>query len=732
MNFQLGCAAELYRMRMHPRVLIGPNDLDRLKRRCRAGDGRKLLLGLRRKLDPIVNQMLQGENLSSSLGEAIRKPDFLWMGNIHDLALTGLVENDDRYLEAARKLLLSLPVAFGHPEKLSPGVYGNLAGVYLMCYGGHPLAYDLLYSQLNPEEISTYCRWVVELCIRPAIARARPNYFKCAGANTPICETLPALIGLLTVMGDPGVPDLSAELKELVSWLEATLSCAIHSNGYPAEDIGYGTAVAAFLAEIVEPLRRSGVYDVYASCPRYARFGQAVLHFVQPWGRNLSNTGDHGDDFGWRELILARQAEETESPALLWLLGTLSYGDFYWKERPPLPSFLEVPLRNGFQAPASALSLLAVDRFKKAKTPGRAGIPTSFCDPERGIVSFRSGWKEDDTFVVFDGCHRSPAAQGHAHDSCSHFSLSALGEYFAIDTGRYCIEQNQHNVVLVDGRSGRSTDGEWRMSPYGGILTDFRPDAFCDTAAADSSHQHDCYWARRTLGLVKGRGAPAYVWTLEDINKANDWAEFWWQLHTSPENVITVRRRTATIRGWRKGNRLDVHFVLPVASSYPKPYTLSLARDVATPSSFKYIPKPQERARKFDRPSYMLHGPVFVRPRLIAKVAGYNGRFASILLPRPKGAKPAPVERLASLDNSLAVRIVFDKVEDTLIWAYEHRLLEAGDVKGRGSWCVVRRSRASGRVLAAAMGDGTSLEIGGVPVPFHGSEMREALLNRRI
>jgi hypothetical protein len=104
---------------------------------------------------------------------------------------------------------------------------------------------------------------------------------------------------------------------------------------------------------------------------------------------------------------------------------------------------------------------------------------------------------------------------------------------------------------------------------------------------------------------------------------------------------------------------------------------------------------------------------VFVGPRLLAKVEGYNGRFMSLMIPRAKGTKAAKFERLPSPDNSLVVRITFEKVEDIIIWGYEPRMLEAADICGRGLWCVVRRSRATRKVLHYAMGEGTSLSVAG-------------------
>jgi hypothetical protein len=438
------------------------------------------------------------------------------------------------------------------------------------------------------------------------------------------------------------------------------------------------------------------LYDAYKQCPRFARFGRAILHFVQPWGEHLTSTGDQYDSFPERIFVLGRLARVTCDPSLAWLAGTIS--DPPTKLWPP-----ELALRPGLRIPASYLSLLVLDDLKPV-SPAKAGLPTQYVDRGRGLVSFRSGWNADDTFVVLDGSQRSPSAQGHHHSSCGHFDLSALGEYFAIDTGRYNMEQNCHNVVLVDGKSGRSSDGEWCMAWHHGLLTDYRPGDFVDFASVDSSHQHNCYWARRYLGLVKGKGAPAYVWMVDDINKANDWAEFWWQLHTSPENVIEIHDGRASIRGWRKGNFLDVHFALPDPNRYPKPHQLTIEQDEATPSSHKYVGNARERAKAFKRPSDMLHGAVFLRPRLLAKVAGYNGRFLSVMIPRRKGERPAKVQQLPSLDNSLALRITFAGVEDTLIWAYEHNLLEAGEVKARGNWTVVRRSLRTGKVMEQATG----------------------------
>lgn len=716
MNSKFGCAKQLYQQHTHPRLFCDARDLRRLKNQIRTGIGRKLMDALRTKVRPLIKAVEESADIPSMIMHpTLRKVPHggAVLAALADMALVGVLDGEERVIEAVRRVLRAAPEAEakGPRDRLSLG-YSSL--------GELQIAYDLIHPYMTAEDRAIYTRWAAGISVRETLQTLRQsNYLRCAGMNIPMVGMMTALLNLLVIEGDAGAPDLSAEKAELMRMFEATLFSVMGPNGYPHEDIAYGSGMVSLLARVVEAVRRAGLYDTYTECPRYLKFGRAMLHFVQPWGKFLSNTGDYGADFGWRSPVFPRIAEETRDPSLLWLNGTISYpvacaGPMDMSKR--RVDFPEIELDPGLQTPVDVFTLLVLDELRRPVHPSRTRIPTQYMDPERGIVSFRSSWQEDATFVVFDGAQRSGAAQGHAHDSGGHFSLSALGEYFAIDTGRYCIEQDQHNVVLVDGKSGQSTAGEWRNSWYQARLTGYQPGAFVDTAAVDNSQMADCYWSRRTLGLVKdldGIGAPAYVWTVEDVNKANDYREFWWTLNTHPDHKIVLGKDHATIVGCDHGNCLDVFFALPAADEYPKPHRLKLEKNLQLAGSQKYLWKPARTlAREYRKlVGHLEYGPVFARPRLVGKVSGYNGRFMSVMIPRRKGERPARVERLPSIDNSLAVKITFDKVEDTLIWAYEHNLLEAGGIKGRGQWCVVRRSRKTGKVLAQALGSGTSLSV---------------------
>jgi hypothetical protein len=704
MLHQFGCAADLYRRGLHPRILVGPDDIARLRRQVRRGDGLKIFNAIRGKIAPVVDRLLAAETpeaLDALLdpGKSVYESfaNRVW-NSIHEMAMVAVLADDERALQAARRVLVEAPA----------GRRGSF-------FGYHAYAFDLLHDRLTPQERLQYATEAVAQAHK-LIEPFEIKYYANAGGNGTLVHMFIALHLTLAVRGDPGAPGDTVEplLAKLVSYLRATMHTAVNPDGYPEEDVGYGTSVVSSMAKSCHAVYRAGLWNAYEECPRFRKAGRAILHFVQPWGDHLAATGDFGGaNCDHRENLLARLARANRDPSLLWLLGTLHNDNRMLKTSNPLgDGNIEVRLRKGFQVPATGDTLAVLDAIGRPVHPSKAKVPTAFRDRGRGIVSFRDRWADDGAFVVFDGAHRNPAAQGHPHMSCGHFSLTVLGEYFAIDMNRYGTEQSEHNLVLVDGKSGRSTDGRWGTLAYThGLLTRCEPGEMVDWAAADSSLQHDCYWARRNLLLVKGKGVHPYVVTIEDVNKANDFREFWWTLNTSPENTIATGERSATITGWRKGNLLDVHFALPAPEEYPKPHTLTLAQDERTTSSYKYISNPRERVAQYARPAEMVQGIVFLRPRLVAKVAGYNGRFMAAMLPRLKGEKPPKVERLASLPASLALRITWEKYEDTLVWAYEHNLLEAGDVRGVGQWCAVRRARKTGKVLAHALGNGTSLSV---------------------
>lgn len=685
--WQPGVAAELYLRHTHPRMVIGPEQLRALRSDIRDGDARLIHDTLRATVRRLVRKMNEAPDLARFIGDwdhANRKPGSEVVLALHDIAMIAVLDDDPDAIDALRRVFAVSPRAMAHSPSGNRSYAMGKAATQLA------LAFDLMHDKLTAAERRAFTDWAYTHSIVAGIEHLdNTGFLRFAGSNLNINVVITVLAMQMAIDGEPGVPDMTAMRRRGLTMLEAAVNASIGPDGYPEEDLCYGTSTVGKCAQVLEPLRRAGWFDVYRACPQYAKYGRAVAHFIEPWGGRVSLTGDNVDDVSLREFVLARQAAETNAPALLWLAGSLGeYTD------PPR----RVTLRPGFVVTADAFALLMHRAYAHARSPAQVRLPTAFRERGRGIVALRSDWSKDAAYVVFDGSQRSAAAPGHAHASGGHFSLSALGESFAISAGRYNMEQDCHNVTLIDGKSGEKLDGEWRAVDHAAILTHHEPGDFVDHAGADTSQQHNAKWARRRLWLVKGGRATPYVIVVDDINPGDRPAEYWWQLHTQPGNTIELSDNRATIRGAAHGNLLDVHFSLPNEHHFPQGvrHTLALEQDLATHSAQRYLPNPREQSAAAGSPVVARQ---FLRPRLIGKISGPTGHILAAMLPRAPDQPPARVETLHTLPGAMAIRITFADVEDIMIYSFEHGLLEAADIQARGRWCVVRRDRSTGAVL---------------------------------
>jgi hypothetical protein len=702
---KFGYAKHLYKNRIHPRVIFGPEELSDMKMKIGSGIGKKILKGISEIARYCAKSFPEND---SQLLEFMTGKDIGISGNlascIYPIAVTAMLCDDKQLTLLLKRIFRAICMALDVEEKLidmmkknilHPNIISSLYPVYDWFFNEIPQEHKYGY-QILIKKISNY-----------VIKQKRKTYYLYSAHNIPILTTLSYIPAIASVYGDSTEISFEKEMEEFVKFFDASLYSAIHKNGYPVEDIGYGTNMLCFLGEIGQILFRAGFYNPYL-CKNFLNSGNAILHFVQPHGKFLSNTGDHGDDINNRLPLLVELAHKTNDKSLLWLAGNLTYsrkligGLGGWN----IPGLFDEIVYNNIHFPKNLYSILYLDELKMGIHPTKLRKTTSFVDPSRGIVSFRSSWDKDATLVIFDGSQRTGCARGHEHASCGHFSISSLEEYFAIDTGRFNMEQNCHNVVLINGRSGESTNGEWKSVNRQGVLIDYHFDDFVDFASVDSSHQHNAYWAKRYIALVKDNKMPSYVWLVEDINFNDDFAEFWWQLHTAYGNKINIiSDRMATIKGYRKGNLMDIHFIIPDDWGYPERHKIKIEKDIAFPSSYKYLGfQPEEPTenklekmrniaiKTFGNLYNMVHGPVYFRPRILAKVSGVNGRFMTLMIPHNQSQKPA-ITRLKTIPNSFGVKIDFGDVEDIIIFAYEHNILEAEDIVARGNWCVIRRDK---------------------------------------
>lgn len=692
---RFGSAKKCYEKGRHPRLFFTAKDVEELKERVKSSHGETILQALTRKVRVAMRSVPPGASvveLAASAKESERSVAASLSSMSFDLALVGLLAESEAAIRTVCEVIEAIP---GSVASAPPGK-DNRREIPYAPY----LAYDLVYDTIPPDVARRFREWSLTEAIegfRPLMERGA---YVAAGMNVPLSHCRCALIPALAIQGDPGVPDLSGVIETGARFMKAFCRTGIGVDGYPEEDVGYGTSCVVYATEIGEILFRAGLFNMFQDA-RWRKFGRALVHFLQPWGQHLTVTGDFGHDPSIRAMGLARVAHEAGDPTILWLLSNL---DFRMRAAP-------VKLANGLKVMANYSSLFYLDVYDRPrKSPQQARLPTAFCDHSRGIISVRSSWDKDATYAHLDSSQRHASVMGHWHCSAGHFSLSALGEYFSVDTGRYNCDYDQHSVMLVDGQSPNSTQGEWGGVCVMGRLLDYTPGPLLDTTRIDSSQMNDCFWAWRTIGLVKGDGGTPYLWTVDDVNKANDFREFWWTMQTHPKNRIRIRREEATVTGFRHGNLLNVGFAYPAPEEYPEPHSLRVEKGIITTSSWKYVGDSMYRMAEQREP---LSWSVLKRPRLIAKLSGYNGKLMSVMVPRRKGRKPVRMQRLSTVPNALAMKIHFPRVTDTLIYAYEHGFLEADDIAGVGDLVLVRRSRKTGEVLDYAMRNGEKLVVAG-------------------
>ncbi len=588
--FHFGQAKKLYENNTHPRVLASKEELENLKNQLENTNiGRTYLKKLKEKTDNIISQLPPTQELHNFL-----KPDsnvtygnnVTFKVNINDIALSAIFENNQQKIEILANVFKTI---HEHQDDL----------FYRTTYG-YPHAsfinslwfvYDTLYHHIDPQLRKTY----QDLCIlhnNEHLAQYQNTFYLFAAHNTPFAHFLSGIAIFLALKGDRPEFTFEEELAILINCFKASVNSAFTAQGYPYEDMGYGLLVADLVVLWGELLRRAGLFDLYSECPHFKNYGNALLHFIQPEGKYLANTGDHGTGAPQRQFLFARIAKQTANPAIKWLAGRLSSDLFHRVFKHYIDRYSEdLLLENGSNIPISYLTAFVLNDYEDIATPLQQQISTSFCDRERGLVSLRTGWNEDDMFVVLDASQRSPSARGHEHQSAGNFTIAAFGEYFAIDAARYNIEQSCHNVVLIDGKSGRSTNGEWMPTGHQGVLLDYLDRDPIWYVKIDASNQYDACWAKRHFFFVKSDAlSKGYLIAIDDINKDDKSHQFWWQLHTSPDNKIKIKAdNSVTIEGCRSGNRMDVHFVLPTKEWFNQEYKLQVIEDLGAPSSYKYL-----------------------------------------------------------------------------------------------------------------------------------------------
>lgn len=354
-------------------------------------------------------------------------------------------------------------------------------------------------------------------------------------------------------------PERRAVLGDVLAWAEAyarfTLDTVGGSDGAAVEGSGYGSASLRYLALFAEGLRRRSGRDLFAH-PGWGRFARYLALETLPGGGAFNNFNDnhYQTHVGFWPLVARRSGAAVADWVWLHHDGlprrpSWAATQAGWSDRPYALLFRE-PAHDGFRP--EAMGIRPVHTFK---------------DQHHWVA--RTGWGTDDLHVSFQCTRGRPG--GHSQQDRLNFTVYALGERFAIDSGYGMVPipgstevrrlgklAESHNQVLVDGRGQRDT-----IAPDAGRIVRTGTRGVWAWAVGDAIGAYEGLRLVRRAILVRRTAAAPVVVVFDRIVPAKAGRHrFDWLLQTAPGNRVVPERngcfaiqaRRATLHGCQVSN----------------------------------------------------------------------------------------------------------------------------------------------------------------------------------
>ena len=572
----------------------------------------------------------------------------------------------------------------------------------LLSHGQITLAADLCRDGLGADSLETLRRLIREQMIDFHDADTILHH-RNAGRNIPVCQTINAGIAALVMGEECG----HARWEEVVGF--ARDACIQHlrrgfdAGGYPYEGTGYGLETAYYIYLYAQLLYQNGREDLFESEPNLRNIPLAALSIMLPDRSALLNVNDLGLIFPWSMPYLLLTARHYGRG-----VDVEFWNEFCGFDHPQRPAGDVTPwykqtfgeVTRGFDhMPSLLLTILWWSPDLPSQGIEEASLPTAGYSAGVEMANFRTSWTRGATYLNVLGSGRSHTGAGHAHADCGHFSIFAHGEYLAVDTGRYNVDEDYHNVVLVDGKCHMPMPPkQWGFNRRSGHLKGFARGALVDYVVADSAHMKECIWSDRHVMFVRTGGEGAYVVTVDNINPDYEWHSYTWQLHANPDSTIEITGpASATVRGRRAA--LDVHLLFPGPEDFPdKPHRLELKTETA------YWTYGKQDKPNVDAGRTGLLVTSYERPRLLAELQGESCLLMAVMLPRPLAAPPRSVTRVPAY-RLLRAEVDCGDFTDTLLAAPDHGYMRQDDLLAHAELALVRRDR-SRKVTGTWVSDG--------------------------
>ena len=442
---------------VHPRLFVTQAEIDALKVRLKTTHqdlwARALAVSTCLTREP-APAPAQGRRDQNDVAYAIAESAFFYK-----------LTDDPRYLAAARKFMnaaLSYDTwgyTFDKPNT-------DLGAAHLLY--GLGWAYDLLYHDLTPEELTRYRATLVlhgnlmykSLALKPG---KQLHYSQ----NHLFIPTAGLGIAAYALYGDvPEAAQWATRARAIYDRVLATYS----QDGYYFEGFEYWVFATPWIIHYLDALKHSTGEDLYDQ-PGLKAMHTYVAQSMLPGAQDVFDFGDVFEGPSTR----ARQgadAERTHPGGHLHSNFNLLYRtaqEYHSGEDQGVANWLAAKGQVNFE---DLWSLLWFDPTVKAVPIEDQPTAVHFIDHD--VVYWRSSWKDDATALAVKAGppegHSAMAAMarfpdwaledGHVHPDIGSFILFANGQYLTGDTGYAGVPLSaDHNTLLVDGK-GQANDGK--------------------------------------------------------------------------------------------------------------------------------------------------------------------------------------------------------------------------------------------------------------------------------
>ncbi len=315
------------------------------------------------------------------------------------------------------------------------------------------LGYDFAYNRMTDAQRDI---------VRQAIAKASGNMTILCAEGLPafpanVSNWIPMHMRLVflccAIEGEKGY-DASTYLR-CVEGYKRYLSI----SGFPAGDMYESMGKNFLCAENLIPVANRGNNLLALKMVR-AQVGSYYLHAMDPWGGHFTfydSLGGRGNTTPMQDVLVLKHLFPRD-PAIDFVYRN-TVGENYETFKAPVrfghPFFIAAPLIQAiFAEPYAAKT------WDQAHADATAGKPLTFFSNDSGNLITRSSWDKNALQLHF--LARSTSG-GHQYADRTHFSVHALGRYWAIYKPLRQVEEHyqpkNRSVTLIDGRGPGMTMG---------------------------------------------------------------------------------------------------------------------------------------------------------------------------------------------------------------------------------------------------------------------------------